>query len=137
MTTTNKGILTIETDYDNRNRKSVIFNPVNGTVWLAKADLSNLFDIKQRIIDCCIEGILKTNILDIENACRYHTIVNTSRMKVKYEPYEFNLEFIIALAFRIDSEDAQVLRKWVVEQVVIPKLIDSYIPTSRQRHEWN
>ncbi|WP_221412302.1 hypothetical protein [Dysgonomonas sp. 511] len=137
MITINKGILTIETDYDNGNRKSVIFNPVNGTVWLAKADLSNLFDIKQRIIDCCIENILNTNILDMEKTCRYHTIVNTSRNKVKYEPYELNLEFIIAQAFRIDSENAQVLRRWIVEQLVNPKLIDLPASISRQQHEWN
>lgn len=137
MATTNKGILTIETDYDNGNRKSVIFNPVNGTVWLAKADLSNLFDIKQRIIDNCIEGILNMNILDMEKTCRYHTIVNTSRNKVKHEPYEFNFEFIIALAFHIDSPNAEFLRKWLLKQILSSKLIDLHILTIRQQHEWN
>lgn len=137
MTTTNKGILTIETDYNNGNRKSVIFCPVNGTVWLAKADLSNLFDIKQRIIDCCIESILNTNILDMEKTCRYHTIINTSRNMVKHEPYEFNFEFIIALAFRIDSPNAEFLRKWLLKQILSPKLIDQHIPIFRQQHEWN
>lgn len=137
MTTINKGILTIGTDYDNGNRKGVIFCPVNGTVWLAKADLSNLFDIKQRIIDCCIESIFNTNILDMKKTCRYHTITDTSRMKVKYEPYEFNLEFIIALTFRKDSPNAEFLREWFLEQLLSLKLINLHIPTIRQQHEWN
>lgn len=73
----------------------------------------------------------------MEKTCRYHTIINTSRMKVKNEPYEFNLEFIIALAFRIDSPNTEFLRKWFLKQILSPKLINLYIPTVRQQHEWN
>jgi len=43
METIDKGTLIIE--IDNENRKSVVFNPVNGTVWLRKCELIELFDV--------------------------------------------------------------------------------------------
>jgi len=43
METTDKGVLTIKTD--NEYCKSVVFIPVNGTVWLTKSELIQLFDV--------------------------------------------------------------------------------------------
>ncbi len=114
-----------------------MLNLVNGTVWLPKTELSDLFDTKYRTIDRHINDIIENNRIDIEKSCNYHTIINTSRNNVKYDPYEFNLEFIITLAFRIDSPNAEGLRKWFMEQLLNPTLINIYIPIFRQRHEWN
>ena len=87
MATIQKGVLTIETDADNQKR--VFFTPVNNTVWLTKDELLSLFETGYQYLHTCINDIVKNNSIDIEKTSKYHTIINTSRKKAKYELYEF------------------------------------------------
>jgi hypothetical protein len=66
METTEKGILKIKMNNDNR--KSVVFNPVNGTIWLRKCELIELFDVYRQTIDACIQGLCKGNMFDMERS---------------------------------------------------------------------
>ncbi|GHV17960.1 hypothetical protein FACS1894179_06750 [Bacteroidia bacterium] len=52
-------------------------------------------------------------------------------------PEYYGLDMVIALAFRIQSEKAKTFRKWVLEQMFRPGLIELYIPISKQHHQWN
>ena len=83
METTDKGTLRISTD--NENHKSVMFNPINGTVWLRKCELIELFDVYRQTIDTCIQSICKTNIFDMKEVCKCNRIAKTG--KIDYEPY--------------------------------------------------
>ena len=79
METTDKGFLKIETD--NENRKSVVFNPVNGTVWLSKCELIELFGVYRQTIDSCIKGICKSNIFNMKAVCKCDYIVNSGKIE--------------------------------------------------------
>ncbi len=120
MDTIDKGILAIETDENNCKR--VIFVPVNGTIRLSKCELTELFGVYRQTINAVIEAILKTNVFKEEETGKCRLIVKTSKIKIAYEPYEFGLIFIIAMAFRIDSENAEILRKWVADKMLISKI---------------
>jgi hypothetical protein len=133
MKATGNGILKIETDSDNR--KSVVFNPANGTVWLRRCELIELFDVYRQTIDACIQAIYKDNMFDMEVVCKCNCIVKTS--KVEYEPYEFSLEFIIAMAFRISSHNAQILRGYFICEILRPKTVFLQIPGVIQDYQWN
>jgi hypothetical protein len=133
METTDKGILTIKTDNDNN--KSVVFNPANGTVWLSKCELIELFDVYRQTVDACIQGICKPNIFNMETVCKCNYIVKAG--KIEYDPYEFNLEFIIAMAFRINSVNAQILREWIISKVLRHKTVFFQIPAIIQDYQWN
>ena len=133
METTDKGILTIRTD--NENHKSVMFNPINGTVWLRKCELIELFDVYRQTIDACIQGICKANIFDMEAVCKCNCIVKAG--KIDYEPYEFSLEFIVAMAFRINSPNAKMLREWTVNEILRPKTLLLQTPVIYQDYHWN
>jgi hypothetical protein len=133
METTDKGILTIKTDNDNS--KSVAFNPANGAVWLSRCELIKLFDVYRQTVDACIRGICKANIFDMETVCKCNCIVKAG--KIEYEPYEFSLEFIIAMAFRINSANSKVLREWAIREILRPKAVFLQIPLISQDYQWN
>ena len=133
MKLTDKGTLIIKTD--DKNNKSVIFNPVNGTVWLKKCELIELFEVYRQTIDACIQSICKTNMFDMEEVCKCNRIVKTG--KIEYEPYEFSLEFIIAMAFRINSPNAKTLREWIVSEILRTKTVLLQIPVIYQDYHWN
>ena len=133
METTDKGTLIIKTD--NENHKYVMFNPINGTVWLRKCELIKLFDVYRQTIDACIQSICKTNMFDMNEVCKGNCIVKAA--KIEYEPYEFSLEFIIAMAFRINSPNAKILRKWFIGKTLRPKVVFSEMPTTFQDYHWN
>jgi Virulence protein len=134
METRNKGSLMIKM---NRNGdKTIMFNPVNGTVWLTKSELIQLFDVYQQTINACINAVLKEGIFNIEDVCKYNLIGNTTKNTIKYEVYEFNFEFIVAMAFRIRSENADILRKWIINQVFVEERF-LQIPAIIQDYQWN
>lgn len=131
-----KGILSIETDSDNR--KKVIFYPVSGTVWLTKCELIELFGVYRQTVDACIDAIFKANVFHAEDNSKCHLIASTGKGGIKYDPYEFNLMFIIAMAFRVDSESAEILRKWIISRMLVEKTV--FLPMSVmniQNYEWN
>ena len=133
MKTTDKGILKIETDNDNR--KSIVFNPANGTVWLSKCELIELFDVYRQTVDACIQGICKANIFNMETVCKCNYIVKAG--KIEYDPYEFSLEFIIAMAFRINSANAKVLREFIIRKILRPKAVFLQMSIINQDYQWN
>jgi len=129
-----RGVLTIKTD--NEYRKSVEFIPVNGTVWLTKGELIQLFDVYRQTINACINAVFKAGTFNIEDVCKYNLIADTTKKKIEYEAYEFNFEFIVAMTFRIRSENAEMLRKWIVNQVFVEERF-LQIPAIIQDYQWN
>jgi hypothetical protein len=114
MKTEDKGIYQIE--YGEDNKSAVIFKPVNGTVWLNKGELAELLGVFVQSINSNIKELYNTKVFEYEGTCIYH--LYTSKNVIKYEATEFNLQVIIALAFRIDSWQAKLIREWVIRKVV-------------------
>jgi len=133
METTDKGTLRIK--MDGECRKSIVFNPINGTVWMRKCELIELFDVYRQTIDACIQGIIKANTFNMEMVCKCDLTQRGNR--IEYIPYEFSLEFIIAMAFRIKSENAKLLREWVLREAQRPKAVFVQVPMGRQNFQWN
>lgn len=134
MTTIDKGKLQLETD-DN-NKHTIIFEPLNGTVWMNKAELVELFGVYIQTINSHIEAIYKTKAFREEDTSKYDLYVSGNR--IKYDMREFNLEVIIALAFRIDSWQARVLRDWVICKMIRSNSIVGYpLSDEEQNHLLN
>ncbi len=120
MKTEHKGILRIETGEDNSTE--VIFEPVNATVWLHKAELPALFGINSQKVNACINAVLNGNIADKQETCRYGLYVGGNR--IKYDVCEVRLEVVITMAFRIDSFRAKILREWFITRCLNYGLCD-------------
>lgn len=116
MKTTNKGKLAITID-ENGNLH-VVFEPVNGTVWLHKSELPSLFCATIQAVNASLNSITKGRIVDIKKNCVYELCVRGNY--VCHDLREINLEVIIAMAFRIDSPHAEVLRKWFIGRCLHP-----------------
>lgn len=114
MKTSNKGKLAIATNWNGN--PYVIFEPVNGTIWMHKAELPELFGLYQQTINACLYSIFKTKTFRAEEVCKYDLVVCGS--KVRYDMHSFRLEVIIALAFRLHSPNAEIIRKWVISRIL-------------------
>ncbi|MFV0587971.1 hypothetical protein [Bacteroides reticulotermitis] len=132
MKTTSKGTLTIIMDRNNNPR--VLFEPINGTVWLRKAELPSLFGARVQTIQTCLNSILKEGVIDVEKTCKYELYVRGNR--VRYDVREVNLEVIIAMAFRIRSPQAEALRGWFIQRCLYPR-ISNHLPDMERRADWN
>lgn len=114
MKTSDKGKLAIITDRNGN--PHVIFEPINDTVWMHKAELSELFGVYQQTINACLDSIFNIKTFRVEEVCKYDLVVR--RSKVRYDMCSFRLEVIIALAFRLHSPNAEIIRQWVISQLL-------------------
>lgn len=134
MTTTKRGKLYIETDGNNKH--TITFEPINNTVWMNKAELVELFGVYIQTINSHIEAIYKTKAFREEDTSKYDLYVSGNR--IKYDMREFNLEVIIALAFRIDSWQAKVFRGWIINKLLNCNSIVEYpLSGEEQNHLLN
>lgn len=90
----------------------VFISPVNGTVWLTKHQIADLFGVFISTVGRNIQSILKSDSLEQGNVVLQKKHIHGVVIEL------YSLEMIIALAFRIRSEKAEVFRAWVVRRTV-------------------
>ncbi len=61
-----------------------------------------------------IAAVLKSGVLDKSRACRLHRYKDGGGVQL------YSLEMIAALAFRIDTRNADIFRRWLMERAVQP-----------------
>ncbi|SHG08187.1 hypothetical protein [Dysgonomonas macrotermitis] len=124
----NKGILKIEQGENNSYK--IVFEPVNATIWLRKVELPSLFDVSVQKINACLNVILKEKTLNVQETCKYDLYASGTR--IRYDIREVNLEVVIAMAFRIDSRHAKVIREWIIRRCLHPGISDCLPPYMEQ-----
>jgi len=130
MTTTDKG--TIQIKFDDNNQPKVLFKPENGEVWLWNFELVELFGVYTQTINCAIDAIYKNKSYRPEDTSEYH--LYQSGNTIKYDKRRFNLAIIIALAFRLDSWQAEMLREWFIKKMLIGNSVINYPLIDNQQH---
>ena len=103
--------------YSENGMPEIVFEPVNGTVWLTVNQTAQLLGCFAAKVTCNIQAIFKSEILrENEVCCRYkYTVPNAEypeRQGVLY-----NLDMIIALAYRIKSLNSKVFRSWLAKRI--------------------
>ncbi len=86
----------------------------SGTVWMTKHQIADLFGCFVAKVVSNIAAVLKSGVLDESRACRIHRYKDGSGVEL------YSLEMITALAFRIDTRNAEIFRQWLVERAVQP-----------------
>jgi len=114
MKTSDKGKLVITTDQNGN--PQVVFEPVDGTTWLSKSELAELFGVYQQKINICLGSIFRTKAFCPKEVSKYDLVVRGNT--IRYDMQSFRLEIIIALAFQLDSPNAEILRLWVVSRIL-------------------
>lgn len=95
----------------------VTVHPVKGAVWLTQHQIADLFGVFVSAVNANIRSILKSEVLREEQVCRRETTGNGSISTL------YNLEMIMALAFRLKSRKAEQFRRWIIRQAVNPLVV--------------
>jgi hypothetical protein len=100
----NREIITIE--------NGIVSVPASAEIWMTQHQLADLFQCFVAKINANVRAILKTGVLDETSVCRTHYYKNGNSVE------EYGEEMIIALSFRIQSRNAEVFRKYIVEKFI-------------------
>ena len=108
----------------NSTAEFLIFTTVNGqdtievkvedeTVWLTQKLIAKLFDVNIATINEHLKNIFKTNELEESSVIRKFLI--TASDGKNYNTKHYNLEVIISLGYRINSNKATEFRRWATQ----------------------
>jgi len=85
-------------------------------IWLTQKLIAKLFDVKIPTINEHLKNIFDTQELDRNSTIRKFLIVQKEgKRKVSREAEHYNLEVIISLGYRINSQRAVDFRKWATQ----------------------
>ena len=102
-------------------------------VWMTKFEIADLFGVFSCDVRKAILTIYKNKELNEANTMKY--VKQTNR--ISYDVY--NLEMIIAVAFRICSRESILFRKFVVNEINATKKeapITLFVSCSRGSNRW-
>lgn len=95
-------------------RVDVLFS--QGTVWLTQKRMADVFDVEVNTINYHIKEILKSAELREESTIRKFRIVQTEGTREVVREIEFyNLDMIISVGYRVNSEKATKFRIWATK----------------------
>ncbi len=102
----------------------IIYQDDNGTtrisvrfsdedLWLTQNQIAELYDTTQQNVSQHIDGVYKDNELDFESTHKKFLLVQTEgNRQVKRNIDHYNLDMIIALGYRVQSQVATRFRRW-------------------------
>lgn len=107
------------------NGQVTIRQTANG-VWLTQNQIADLFGVFTAAVSMNIRAILKSGVLHEGSDIRRTRSRNGNVVE------RYGLELIVALAFRLKSENAEVFRRWIVDRAATPAIVWK-MPTSKNR----
>lgn len=104
----------------------VTIRPTANGVWLTKNQIADLFRVFTAAVSTNIRAILKSGVLHEDRVVRRTRCQNGNIVE------RYNLEMIVALVFRLKSENTEVFRRWIVERATAPAIVWK-MPTNKDR----
>lgn len=91
-------------------------------VWVTQVQLAEVYATTRQNIGQHIENIYKDNELPREATIKKFFIVQTEgNRQVKREIDHYNLDVIIAIGYRVQSETATRFRRWATQRLISSK----------------
>ena len=90
-------------------RESGRVNIPSGNVWMSEMELVELFEVIAPTLRAAIKAIYKSGTLTLASTQRYDVATPTSWATF------YNLEMVVALAFRLNTYEASRIRQKVLE----------------------
>ena len=91
-------------------------------VWVTQVQLAEIYATTRQNIGQNIENIYKDNELPREATIKKFFIVQTEgNRQVKREIDHYNLDVIIAIGYRVQSETATRFRRWATQRLISSK----------------
>ena len=82
--------------------------------WMTTMELAELFGTTAGAVNTGIKAIIKSDTLHDYEVCKYIRLENGNGADV------YNIEVVATLAFRLNTRNAAVLRKWLIRRVTAP-----------------
>ena len=114
----NKGKITIIQGSINGSMSVKFQLTEDGTVWVTKYELTELFNVYPSTISSNIAAIFKSGELFETEVVQTDTIKGGNGKFIEY----YNLDVIIALSFRMKGAVCRLFREWVRERIKQPIL---------------
>lgn len=112
----NENTVIIYQDENNVTRVSVRFSDED--IWLTQGQIAELYDTTQQNISQHIESIYKDRELERNRTNKKFLLVRTEGTRqVKRNIDHYNLDMIIALGYRVQSQIATRFRRWATERL--------------------
>lgn len=112
----NENTVIIYQDENNITRVSVRFSDED--IWLTQGQIAELYDTTQQNISQHIESIYKDRELERNRTNKKFLLVRTEGTRqVKRNIDHYNLDMIIALGYRVQSQIATRFRRWATERL--------------------
>jgi hypothetical protein len=116
MSKQNENDIILYQDENNITRVSVRFS--EDDLWLTQNQLAEIYDTTQQNISQHIEGIFKDGELNESATHKKFLLVQTEgRRQVKRDVSHYNLDVIIAIGYRVQSQIATHFRRWATERL--------------------
>lgn len=84
-------------------------------IWMTEAEIVELFGTTVGAVHTGIKAIFKENALHDYEACKCIRLDRGNSADV------YNMEVVVALAFRLNTYPTSVFRKWLVKRVTAPR----------------
>ncbi|MCL2156112.1 MAG: virulence RhuM family protein [Leptospirales bacterium] len=116
MSNKNENNIILYQDENGITRVSVRF--VDDDLWLTQNQIAEIYDTTQPNISQHIDGIFKDRELSPEATHKKFLLVQIEgNRKVKREISHYNLDVIIAIGYRVQSQIATRFRRWATERL--------------------
>jgi hypothetical protein len=89
----------------------IVTVPQSGDIRMTAFEIAALFEVYVQTVNAGIKTILKSGVVKAGIPCPVTVTRNTLM------PDVYGLDMIVALSFRIESRNAEVLRKWLMRKV--------------------
>jgi hypothetical protein len=102
-------------------------------IWMTQFEIADFFGVFSSVVRKAIQSIYKNKELNEVETQKY--IRQTDG--ISYDVY--NLEMVVAVAFRICSRESILFRKFVVNEICITKKeasITLFLPCGRRSNRW-
>jgi len=112
----NENSVILYQDEDGITRVSVRFE--NDDLWLTQNQIAEIDDTTQQNVSQHIDGIFKDGELDAAATHKKFLLVQAEgKRQVKREVGHYNLDIIIAIGYRVQSQVATRFRRWATERL--------------------
>jgi len=87
-------------------------------LWLTQSQIAEIYETTQQNVSQHLDGIFKDGELDAEATHKKFLLVQTEgKRQVKREISHYNLDVIIAIGYRVQSQIATRFRRWATERL--------------------
>jgi len=115
MTEENKGEIII---YKGENTPEIQVNFVDETVWLAQAQMAELFDRDSDTIGTHIRNVYKTaELSQNRTTAKFAVVQKEGNREVEREIEFYNLDMIISVGYRVNSKRGTQFRIWATQRL--------------------